>query len=64
MPDQTHPITLTEMINEVDRECVMRLRVYQRRVDAGQMTQQQADRQLEIMRCVSAELRKLRFDTA
>lgn len=58
------PITLTEMINEVEREIVMRLRLYQRWIDAGQMTQIKADRQIEIMRAVSAELRKLRFDAS
>lgn len=54
--------TLTEMINEVEREIVMRMRLYQRWIDAGQMTQTKADRQIDIMRAVSAELRKARFD--
>jgi hypothetical protein len=63
-PITTPPITLTEMINEVEREIVMRLRLYQRWIDAGQMTQIKADRQIEIMRAVSAELRKLRFDAS
>lgn len=55
------PITITEMIEEVERECIVRLRVYQRRVDAKQMTQELADRQLAIMQAVAAELRELRF---
>lgn len=43
------PFSIHEKISELRREVQMRKRVYGNRVQAKQMTQQQADRQLGLM---------------
>ena len=52
------PITLADEIAEVEREIDMRRVVYPRRVAAGKLAQDKADRQIEILECVLDRLRK------
>lgn len=58
MPD-LFPPNLADQIACVEREIVMRERVYPRRVGDGKMRQEAADRELATMRAVLATLRKL-----
>lgn len=51
--------TLTQMINEAEREVAMRERVYAFRVQQGKMTQHEADTQLRIMADIAEALRRL-----
>ena len=53
----TLPIPVTTQLAEVEREITMRRRVYPRRVEAGQMTQAAADRQIATMEAAAATLR-------
>lgn len=48
------------MIGEVEREVALRIRVYRRRIDEGKMTQEKADRGIEVMSAVSLTLQWLR----
>lgn len=57
---QFFPPTLVDMIGEVEREVALRIRVYRRRVDEGKMTQEKADRGIEVMSAVSLTLQWLR----
>jgi hypothetical protein len=50
-------ISLEEQINEVAREIGMRHTVYARRVEKGKMTQQQSDKQIQIMAAVLVSLK-------
>lgn len=45
-------ITIEEQIKEVNREIGMRHSVYARRVEAGKMTQAEADRKIGVMEAV------------
>lgn len=56
---QFFPPTLQDMIGEVEREVALRIRVYRRRVDDGKMTQEKADRAIEVMSAVSITLQWL-----
>jgi hypothetical protein len=49
-------VSIDDQMKAVRREIAMREHVYPRRVGAGQMTQQQADRETEAMRAVLATL--------
>ena len=51
------PVPIAAQIKCVEREIAMRLRVYKRRVDNGQMKQEEADQELRTMRAVLATLR-------
>ena len=42
-------ITLTEVVAELRRELAMRERVYPRRIEAGQLNQRAADRQMALL---------------
>lgn len=57
---QFFPPTLQEMVAEVEREIALRIRVYPTRVATKRMTQQQADRRVEVMSHVSITLNWLR----
>lgn len=51
-------ITLEEQVEAVRREIKLRKRVYPRRIEAGQMTQQFADEQVAVMEAVLATVEK------
>lgn len=51
------PITVSDKLKEVEREIGQRRRVYARLIAAGKLTQQKADRQIEIMSAVAADYR-------
>lgn len=53
------PITTHEMIAEIEREIVMRERVYPRWVADGKLKQAKADRQIAILRAAVRRLREL-----
>lgn len=52
------PVTLEDMLREVERELVLRQRVYPRWVATGKMKSQQALRQIEVMAALADRLRK------
>lgn len=56
---QLFPPTLVDQIAEVAREVGLRVRVYRRKVDEGKMTQEKADRGIEVMSAVELTLRWL-----
>lgn len=58
MPDLL-PITVQDMVTEIEREISMRREVYPKRVAAGSMRQIVADRRIEVMQAI---LRKLRHE--
>jgi hypothetical protein len=58
MPD-LFPPTLDEMIDCVDRELRLRAIVYPRRVADKRLSQAKADREVELMRAIRAELERL-----
>jgi hypothetical protein len=53
------PFTVSEKLKCVERELRMRYRVYERRVDAGQMSRATADRELALMEDIAADYRSL-----
>lgn len=61
---QFFPPTLQDMVREVEREVALRIRVYRRRVDEGKMTQEKADRGIEVMSSVSITLQWLQRNEA
>lgn len=62
------PFTIREKIQELQRELRMRRQVYARRVQAGQMTQSEADRKTnlleEILKDYESQERKTGGDQA
>lgn len=58
MPQLFAP-NLQDQIAEVEREVGMRVRVYKQRVYDGKMTQEKADRGIEVMSSVGLTLRWL-----
>lgn len=50
--------TLRELIDEAQREAFMRRRVYPRQVEAGRMTQRDADRRIDLMESIVMRLSK------
>lgn len=58
MPDLL-PVTLSEEIYCVERELKLRERVYPRFVANKRMTQERADREIELMRSVLRRLKSL-----
>lgn len=56
---RTADVTLAQQIETVERELRMREQVYPRRIEAGRMTREQADRELLCMRAVLDTLRRL-----
>lgn len=51
------PVSLDDMIEEVDREIRIRQGVYQNLVALGIITQEKADRRIAVMGAVAARLR-------
>lgn len=49
------PITTLEKKHCVERELALRGRVYPRRVEAGAMTQEKADREIAVMEAIVAD---------
>lgn len=50
------PVTLDEMISEVEREIAQRVKVYDRQVGKGRLKAETAERRLDIMRAVRRKL--------
>lgn len=59
MPD-LFPVTIDEMVREVERDITLRRRVYPGWVASKRMSQDKADRQISIMEAVARELQKRR----
>lgn len=59
MADMFRP-TLHDMIVEAEREVAFRKRVYPRQVMLRKMTQEKADRQLQLMEAIAAELSRVK----
>lgn len=57
------PITLQDQIAEIEREVVLRERVYPRWIASGKLPQHKADRQLAVMTAVLQTLYELKGDT-
>jgi len=53
------PFTNAEKYKCAERELRMRYRVYERRVDAGQMSRATADREIHLMEEIAADYRAL-----
>jgi len=51
------PFTNAEKYKCAERELQMRYRVYERRVDAGQMSRKTADREIHLMEEIAADYR-------
>jgi hypothetical protein len=56
MMAELFPISVQEMIREVEREIMLRRRVYPGWVAAKRLSQDKADKQIAIMEAVSREL--------
>lgn len=54
--DDLLPITVDDMIAEIERELKQRSRVYPRLVSSGKLAKDRADRQVKVMRAVRAHL--------
>jgi len=54
------PYSFADLLACADRETKMRHRVYERRVDAGQMSRKTADREIALMEEIGALLRALK----
>ena len=54
------PITLDEMIREVEREIALRRRVYPNWIASGRLKRDKAERQIKVMEAVTAELNLMR----
>ena len=54
--DDLEKVQRSDMIDCIKREIGMRKRVYPRRVDLGQMTQEKADREVVVMEAILALL--------
>jgi signal recognition particle subunit SEC65 len=50
------PVTLHEMVVEVEREVALRKRVYPRWVEQGKIKLDRAERQIQVMEAVAAYL--------
>jgi hypothetical protein len=56
-PTDLLPVTVAEMIQEVERELTLRRRVYPSWVAAKRLAQSKADRQIEVLEAVLARLK-------
>ena len=54
------PITIDDEIQELEREIVLRKRVYPRWVAAGRLTQGKADRQIAVLKSAAERLRAIK----
>lgn len=52
------PISAADMVQELEREIALRLRVYPRWVEQKKMTQAKADRQIAMMRAAVERLKE------
>ena len=56
---ETLPVSLATQLAEVEREIMLRRRVYPRFIKSGQLSPAAADRQISIMEAVADTLRRL-----
>lgn len=59
MSDTINYPLLKEMIDCVAREVSLRFAVYPKRVQAGKMTKEQADREIQLMQMIKNSLKKI-----
>lgn len=59
MNDTINYPLLKEMIDCVAREVSLRFAVYPKRVQAGKMTKEQADREIQLMQMIKNSLKKI-----
>jgi hypothetical protein len=50
--------SIMELVDEAKREAFMRRRVYPRQVEQGRMTQEDADRRIDLMEAIVTRLSK------
>jgi hypothetical protein len=55
-------ISIAQQVREAERELAFRLSVYPRRVGAGRMRQDQADRQIHAQRAIVETLREVQAE--
>ncbi len=58
MSEINYPL-LKEMIDCVSREVSLRFAVYPKRIQAGKMTKEQADREIQLMQMIKNSLKKV-----
>lgn len=58
MTEINYPL-LKEMIDCVSREVSLRFAVYPKRIQAGKMTKEQADREIHLMQLIKNSLKKI-----
>lgn len=58
MTEINYPL-LKEMIDCVSREVSLRFAVYPKRIQAGKMTKEQADREIQLMQMIKNSLKKV-----
>ena len=58
MADINYPL-IKEMIDCVSREISFRFAVYPKRIQAGKMTKEQADREIQLMQMIKNSLKKV-----
>ena len=58
MGEINYPL-LKEMIDCVSREVSLRFAVYPKRIQAGKMTKEQADREIQLMQMIKNSLKKV-----
>lgn len=58
MGEINYPL-LKEMINCADREISLRFAVYPKRIAAGKMTKEQADKEIHLMQLIKNSLKKI-----
>ena len=51
------PVTVEDMLAECEREIALRRRVYPRWIETGRISQQKADRQIEVLKALVMHLR-------
>jgi len=57
--DAPEHVSIAQMIKEAERELHFRISIYPRRVSAGKMRQDQADRQILVQRAIVETLRQV-----
>jgi hypothetical protein len=55
-----HPVSIDDMIEEIQRECQMRREVYGRACREGRMNRRRADRRIDVMDAVLNHLERER----
>jgi hypothetical protein len=54
------PVRIDDMITEIERELLLRRRVYANRVHTGRLSQRRADRQVEVLQAILLLVQSIR----